>query len=91
MMVTYKVKIISGKTSLSLVTRALIVCISLLYDTCSAPDRSRLRLVSACGLLKLAQCHHYKELIATDQFLRLALTMQVYIVASMHTFKCDSL
>ena len=44
---------------------------------CSAPDRSRLRLVAACGLLKLAQCSNYKELISPDQFLRLALTMQV--------------
>lgn len=53
-----------------------IVCISIPH-TFSAPDRSRLRLVAACGLLKLAQCHHYKELIAPDQFVRLALTMQV--------------
>lgn len=44
---------------------------------CSAPDRSRLRLVSACALLKIAQCSNYKELISPDQFLRLALTMQV--------------
>ena len=44
---------------------------------CSAPDRSRLRLVSACALLKIAQCSNYKELISPEQFLRLALTMQV--------------
>ena len=43
----------------------------------SAPDRSRLRLAAASGLLKLAQSSHYQELITLEQFQRLALTMQV--------------
>ena len=53
---------------------SLVVCV---VSACSAPDRSRLRLVSACGLLKLAQSPNYKELITPEQFLRVALTMQV--------------
>ena len=56
-----------------------IECLRLACIVCdhSAPDRSHLRLVSACGLLKLAQCPNYKELISPEQFLRVALTMQV--------------
>jgi len=48
-------------------------------DNISAPDRSRLRLVAACGLLKLAQSSHYQELISVEQFQRLALTVQVRV------------
>lgn len=45
-------------------------------DNISAHDRSRLRLASSCGLLKLAQCSHYHELISQSLFQRLALSIQ---------------
>lgn len=48
----------------------------------SPTDMSRLRLGAACGLLKLACCPRYSELITVDQFLSLACVIQVsYIVA----------
>jgi sister-chromatid-cohesion protein PDS5 len=45
-------------------------------DNISAHDRSRLRLAASCGLLKLAQCSHYHDLISQPQFQRLALSIQ---------------
>ena len=48
-----------------------------LVFSCSAPDRSRMRLAAACGMLKLACNSVYTECITIDQFLQLALVMQV--------------
>ena len=46
----------------------------LLYRPCAC---SRLRLASARGLLKLAKCPAYRDLIPLPTFLRLSLTVQV--------------
>ncbi len=48
---------------------------------------SRLRLAAGCGLLKLACCPRYAELITADHFQSLAYLVQVlefYVVLSIH-------
>lgn len=43
----------------------------------SPTDMSRLRLAAACGLLKLACCPRYSDVISVEQFQSLACVIQV--------------
>ena len=48
------------------------------FHSCSStPEKSRLRLAAASGLLKLARLHGLNELMSLEQYIYLALTAQV--------------